>query len=208
MTDLTLPLRLDPDSPPNETLHVTASGLPVLIYNTNGGGTRPIHGAAFENGEWSQRSWRANGSYGHGDSANDFDLRDRPKAKRGVWVAWWQDDSIDYARTYKTQAEALNAKHPLRDLRGIVYVQEGDGLDTPADPPLWVDWAKLPGWAKWAAADEDGEVWGYDKKPDLGHTVWLVPNFARRCATLAKSLYRLAPGFDWRKTLIQRPEDV
>lgn len=81
-----------------------------------------------------------------------------------------------------------------------------DDPDTPADPPLVVDWSQLPDWAKWAAAGDLGSVWAYEERPALGLSMWR-PNSSRG-VLLPAPLYRLAPGFDWRKTLIQRPEDT
>lgn len=203
MTDLTLPIRIDRDSAPDDTLHVTASGLPVLIYNINGGGEYPVHGAIFKDGYWHPQSWTDDGHF-LVKVDDDLDLRDRPKAKRGVWVAWFEDeDGRDFFKSYATQAEAGSAKHQWADLSGVSYIKEGDGLDTPADPPLWVDWAKLPEWAKWAAANESGHARLFWERPELGVAVWWSEFRSER---LPPHLYRLAPGFDWRETLIQRPE--
>lgn len=75
---MTLPIRIDPHSAPDETLHVTASGLPVRVYATDCGGSYPIHGAIFRDGKWQPRSWDANGTYLPGEYEDYFDLRDRP----------------------------------------------------------------------------------------------------------------------------------
>lgn len=83
---LTLPIRIDHDSAPDETLYTTASGLPVLIYNINGGGNYPIHGAFFKDGTWIPLSWTASGFRGSADHVSAFDLRDRAPAKRGWWA--------------------------------------------------------------------------------------------------------------------------
>lgn len=74
---LTLPIRLDPTSAPDKTLHVTASGLPVRIYSINGGGKYPIHGAVYTHDRWEPRSWLDGGKYEMSSEAHDLDLRDR-----------------------------------------------------------------------------------------------------------------------------------
>lgn len=206
MTDLTLPIRLDPHSAPDETLHVTASGWTVLIYNINAGGEYPIHGAIFDGEVWVLRSWRADGTYDR-RAPHDLDLRDRPKAKRGVWVARFEDpEGTSIFKRYATKAEATSAEPIGATLRGVTYIEEGAGLDTPADPPLWVDWAGVGKWVKWAAADESGGAWFYSERPHQADTLWGVTGDDARCAPIAKHLYRLAPNFDWRETLTHRPE--
>lgn len=206
---LTLPIQIDPDSAPDETLHVTASGLPVRIYATDGGGTQPIHGAIFEDGKWYPHSWWANGAYGAIDVATGLDLRDRAPVKRGWWIGVYTKGEARFASTFPSERDALifNAGEGWKRF-AVHYLEEGDGLETPADPPLWVDWSKLPGWAKWAAADECGGSWFYNERPHEVYKLWRVTGVHARCAPLEKHLYRLAPDFDWRKTLIQRPEDV
>ncbi len=205
---LTLPIRLDPHSAPDETLHVTASGLPVRIYSINGGGDHPIHGAIFQRGYWTPEKWTDSGLFLL-SKPNPLDLRDRPKAKRGWWIGVYTKGDLHFSCTFPDEHSAL-AYRPGHgyECSGITYLAEGDGLDTPAEPPLWVDWGELPSWAKWAAADEGGYVWFYSEKPLSNKRIWGPDSADQRCAPLAKHLYRLAPGFDWRETLTQRPEGV
>ena len=96
MSDLTSPIRLDPQSTPDETLHVTASGFPVRIYETGGGGLYPIHGAVYIHDRWEGRSWLADGKYQMSGEEHAFDLRDRPKTKRGAWVALMKGNDEEF----------------------------------------------------------------------------------------------------------------
>lgn len=52
--------------------YLTRSGLRAVIYATDRGGDRPVHGAVWvaEKAEWSPTTWRANGRYASGDGVN------------------------------------------------------------------------------------------------------------------------------------------
>lgn len=204
MTDLTLPIHLDPDSPPDDTLHVTASGLPVRVYATDGGDDRPIHGAIYIGGEWLSRTWLPSGRYEMSAPEHRFDLRDRPK--RGWWIGVYTKGEQRFAASFPSERDALiyNAGEGWKHF-ALTYLAEGDGLDTPADPPLWVDWAKVSIGFNWAGATTSGDVRIFEERPEQGVSIW---RSELRSERLPLYLYRLAPGFDWRSTLIQRPEGV
>lgn len=123
-----LPIRLDPNSAPDDTLHVTASGLPVRIYNINGGGQYPIHGAIYiGDGEWLASVWNADGFYTGQTDPYEYDLRDRPK--QGVWVAWFKHEKsgAHHAVARASKEEATVTRYGFR-LKGVHYIEEGDGL--------------------------------------------------------------------------------
>jgi len=51
----------------------TRSGADAIIYNLNGGGENPIHGAVWNGEFWEIRTWQIDG-YRYPNDANDDDL--------------------------------------------------------------------------------------------------------------------------------------
>lgn len=63
------------------------------------------------------------------------------------------------------------------------------------------DWSTAPEWANWRAADADGVVWYYGKKPSLGPLVW----FWEDCRIDRIGEFEIE---DWQNSLEQRPENT
>ncbi|MES0444917.1 MAG: hypothetical protein ABUJ92_00090 [Desulfobacterales bacterium] len=56
----------------------------------------------------------------------------------------------------------------------------------------------VPGWANWAAADKDGELWCYRDRPDTNKSRWYGSN-DNTCTYLCGC----APSANWTKELYQ-----
>jgi len=70
----------------------------------------------------------------------------------------------------------------------------------PKAQPLDVAQWKLSPWAKWAAADECGDVCEWEDRPYSGYCGWLCPTGQfNRVGTIDMA------GIDWRKTLTPVP---
>ena len=65
----------------------TRDGRQVRIYATDGGGTKPIHGAVFYGGEWKVRQWQEDGIH-TGDGMYTCDTCDlvRKPARVTGWL--------------------------------------------------------------------------------------------------------------------------
>jgi len=101
--------------------------------------------------------------------------------------------------------ERLNAKGA--DLRGVptgIIAQVLDEIDATNDPymPTDEEWAAHP-WAKFAATDGDGDLFLYEKKPELGTAVWW-----QNYETEFTPIRRTTPPADFHNTLRYRPEGI
>lgn len=72
------------------------------------------------------------------------------------------------------------------------------------EPQLIVDWSQLGSMFKFAAADEDGNVYIHITSPKLGKEDWASGDVR----LLEAGQYILREGYDWKKTLVARPEGV
>ena len=67
---------------------------------------------------------------------------------------------------------------------------------------LVIPWGHIKPQYKWAAMDEDGDVYFFDFKPMLDVVQWLPSDgdFMQSCVNIDTT------GIDWRESLVQRPE--
>lgn len=118
MTDLPLPLELDPHSKPGETKYVTERGASVRILSTDMGGEFPILGARWseERHVWDEVRLRANG----------IGLRLRPR--RPEPREWWVNDYGEFLgplHKSKEDADRKAGNNRLACIR-VREVLEGD----------------------------------------------------------------------------------
>ena len=69
---------------------------------------------------------------------------------------------------------------------------------------LDIDWSQVPGGYDWVAQDEDGVVWAYEDKPDLGESQWRLIDIHSRLTTFNNHI-PAEPNPDWLNTLTKRP---
>lgn len=71
----------------------------------------------------------------------------------------------------------------------------------PVDPTIW---RFLPKWVTHMAMDADKAWWGFGSKPDIFDTYW---NVKRDIHDLDQFVLP-TEGFDWRDSLVERPEGM
>ena len=69
---------------------------------------------------------------------------------------------------------------------------------------LDIDWNEVPEGYDWVAQDEDGVVWAYEDKPDLGESQWRLIDIHSRLTTFNNHI-PVRHNHNWRNTLTKRP---
>lgn len=69
------------------------------------------------------------------------------------------------------------------------------------------DWSKAPDWAGWAATDEIGFAWWYERKPEREDVLWNRGKDVGKAAKAGESVV-LRQSVPWDQSLEQRPEGV
>jgi hypothetical protein len=109
-----------------EKQYRTRDGREVRIYATDGGGSRPVHGAYLtKNGFWISATWMADGKW---DSENDaYNLIEvKPRHKRTVWINLYETDG-GTAFASKKYAD-LCAASRIACIKVDLDFEEGEGL--------------------------------------------------------------------------------
>lgn len=73
------------------------------------------------------------------------------------------------------------------------------------------DWSQAPDWARWWAADSDGESTYYAERPEPDEKIacWDSARWSAKGSTILSEWDKTSPlplGVDWRTTLRKRPE--
>lgn len=120
--------------------------------------------------------------------------------KKGKWVALWSPDGgvrgEEYGRLCHVPADSFG--------------DWGDSLrirPTLMKEILGVTWDDVPATHHYVAADEDGEVWSYTRKPyQIGGSHWGITE-AKPLGFEGRQLttVTLPPNLSWRNTLFTRP---
>ena len=69
---------------------------------------------------------------------------------------------------------------------------------------LDIDWNEVPEGYDWVAQDEDGVVWAYEDKPDLGESQWRLIDIHSRLTPFNNHI-PIHPNSAWYNTLTKRP---
>lgn len=106
----------------------TRDGREVRIYATDGGGTRPVHGAVLMGDSWRQERWTINGDWAPEDmAATLYDLIEvKPRIKREVWVNVYDAGCSPYAT--KEMANRCASSTRLACVKITIDCEEGTGL--------------------------------------------------------------------------------
>ena len=104
----------------------TRDGREARIYATDGGGTRPIHGAVKNQDGWFLVLWRESGELFDGfDSSSDL-IEVKPRMKFERWVAVERDGGYSLWVDKPSKASSVDAFA----IKHIVFeVEEGEGID-------------------------------------------------------------------------------
>ena len=114
MTDLPLPIELDPHSAPGETKYVDRDEYPVRIFATDGGGEEPILGAF-----WNEMLKRWFVCYFPADGTG-LRLRPQPKPEPREW--WVNEYAWNLSFPLETREAADAAAAPNR--LACIHVRE------------------------------------------------------------------------------------
>jgi len=103
-------------------------GYPALVYNTNGGGNYPVHGAVFKDGKWEIQQWTKSGKYLAFEDQSPLDLVEvKPRIKRTLWVNVYPDNVVEHET--KEKADKIARKYDrLACVKIEIDCEEGEGL--------------------------------------------------------------------------------
>ena len=107
--------------------YTTRSGLPVRIYATDGGGSRPVHGAFFDGGRWRHSTWSDGGRFTCELSDQPCDIIEvKPKRMLDVWIAIHKNGSISM---YERMEQAIyHTDNVIARLHIVREYTEGEGI--------------------------------------------------------------------------------
>lgn len=100
----------------------------VRIYATDGGGSRPVHGAVINHGEWFLRHWSAKGTAfpDHGHCSDDL-IEVKQRIKREVWVNVYEDECVAWP-TKELADNRARTHSRLACVKITIDCEEGTGL--------------------------------------------------------------------------------
>jgi hypothetical protein len=109
----------------------TVCEYPARIYCTNAGGTLPVHGAVFRDGNWAIETWGLNGRC-FGDSSGSGHPHDlievKPRIQREVWLNVYERITTIYETRERADANAGTLHQRLACLKITIDCEEGEGL--------------------------------------------------------------------------------
>ena len=106
----------------------TKSGLEVRIYATDGGGLYPVHGAMFQDGEWSHETWMSDGSY-IGNTEERLSLIEvKPRIQHEFWLNVYRNSLSTNRYNTKELADRNTVSDRIACVKITIDCEEGEGL--------------------------------------------------------------------------------
>lgn len=105
----------------------------------------------------------------------------------------------------KGNVELIRAGNDMWSVAGISDITFNVIYRTKPTKKLDIPWQFIKPEFKWAAIDENGDIFLHIDKPVLGNSYWL--NYAP-CKRINDTVNIDTTGVDWKTSLTQRPEGV
>lgn len=127
-------------------------------------------------------------------------FRDMTAEERSVIVETWLITGVDHWSENTSEfGESFEwRQHDWKSIRA-------DGVYRTKPRKLIIPWEHIKPKFRWAAMDQDGEIFIYELKPHIGEISWSWEG--GELTNIHKALNIDTSGIDWRESLTQRPEN-